>query len=112
MKAALCGYRDSREANPELGPPPSVDEAANTLMTRLGFLLGEKVSEGPAGAQYSMEEQDDSQTGPPLLAMEGGDGKGGMWPFCAWPLEQEELDARVLDELGARELGALVASWY
>ncbi|KAG5832061.1 hypothetical protein ANANG_G00287100 [Anguilla anguilla] len=49
------------EANPELGPPPSVDEAANTLMTRLGFLLGEKVSEGPAGAQYSMEEQDDSQ---------------------------------------------------
>ncbi|KAJ8404338.1 hypothetical protein AAFF_G00341110, partial [Aldrovandia affinis] len=46
------------EVNPELGPPPSVDEAANTLMTRLGFLLGEKVSEGPAGAQYSMEEQD------------------------------------------------------
>uniref|UniRef100_A0A673GYR0 Protein TANC2-like n=1 Tax=Sinocyclocheilus rhinocerous TaxID=307959 RepID=A0A673GYR0_9TELE len=26
----------------DLGPPPSVDEAANTLMTRLGFLLGEK----------------------------------------------------------------------
>ncbi|KAJ8254414.1 hypothetical protein COCON_G00210260 [Conger conger] len=51
----------SWEANPELGPPPSVDEAANTLMTRLGFLLGDKVSEGPAGAQYSMEEQDDSQ---------------------------------------------------
>uniref|UniRef100_A0A671SV84 Protein TANC2-like n=1 Tax=Sinocyclocheilus anshuiensis TaxID=1608454 RepID=A0A671SV84_9TELE len=25
-----------------MGPPPSVDEAANTLMTRLGFLLGEK----------------------------------------------------------------------
>uniref|UniRef100_A0A668A2A6 Tetratricopeptide repeat, ankyrin repeat and coiled-coil containing 2 n=1 Tax=Myripristis murdjan TaxID=586833 RepID=A0A668A2A6_9TELE len=40
----------------ELGPPPSVDEAANTLMTRLGFLLGDKVSEGPAGTQYSMEE--------------------------------------------------------
>uniref|UniRef100_A0A665WCC2 Tetratricopeptide repeat, ankyrin repeat and coiled-coil containing 2 n=1 Tax=Echeneis naucrates TaxID=173247 RepID=A0A665WCC2_ECHNA len=42
--------------NQELGPPPSVDEAANTLMTRLGFLLGDKVSEGPAGTQYSMEE--------------------------------------------------------
>uniref|UniRef100_A0A3Q3X941 Uncharacterized protein n=1 Tax=Mola mola TaxID=94237 RepID=A0A3Q3X941_MOLML len=40
----------------DLGPPPSVDEAANTLMTRLGFLLGDKVCEGPAGAQYSMEE--------------------------------------------------------
>ncbi|XP_048053751.1 protein TANC2 isoform X2 [Megalobrama amblycephala] len=45
----------------ELGPPPSVDEAANTLMTRLGFLLGDKVNEGPGGAQYSMEEQDDPQ---------------------------------------------------
>uniref|UniRef100_A0A8C1J6Y7 Tetratricopeptide repeat, ankyrin repeat and coiled-coil containing 2 n=1 Tax=Cyprinus carpio TaxID=7962 RepID=A0A8C1J6Y7_CYPCA len=40
----------------ELGPPPSVDEAANTLMTRLGFLLGEKVSEGSQGPQYSMDE--------------------------------------------------------
>ncbi|KAJ8251884.1 hypothetical protein GJAV_G00226500 [Gymnothorax javanicus] len=49
------------EENPALGPPPSVDEAANTLMTRLGFLLGDKVSEGPTGAQYSMEEQDDGQ---------------------------------------------------
>lgn len=44
-----------------LGPPPSVDEAANTLMTRLGFLLGDKVNEGTAGAQYTMEEQDDPQ---------------------------------------------------
>uniref|UniRef100_A0A3Q1CY28 Tetratricopeptide repeat, ankyrin repeat and coiled-coil containing 2 n=1 Tax=Amphiprion ocellaris TaxID=80972 RepID=A0A3Q1CY28_AMPOC len=44
------------ESSQELGPPPSVDEAANTLMTRLGFLLGDKVSEGPAGTQYSMEE--------------------------------------------------------
>uniref|UniRef100_A0A8C6Q7Z8 Tetratricopeptide repeat, ankyrin repeat and coiled-coil containing 2 n=1 Tax=Nothobranchius furzeri TaxID=105023 RepID=A0A8C6Q7Z8_NOTFU len=44
------------ESSRELGPPPSVDEAANTLMTRLGFLLGDKVSEGPAGTQYSMEE--------------------------------------------------------
>ncbi|KAM5273108.1 protein TANC2 isoform 2-T2 [Ctenodactylus gundi] len=46
----------------ELGPPPSVDEAANTLMTRLGFLLGEKVTEVQAGDQYSMEVQDESQT--------------------------------------------------
>ncbi|TRY96476.1 hypothetical protein DNTS_031529 [Danionella cerebrum] len=45
----------------ELGPPPSVDEAANTLMTRLGFLLGDKVNEGPGGAQYNMEEPDDPQ---------------------------------------------------
>uniref|UniRef100_A0A673H091 Protein TANC2-like n=1 Tax=Sinocyclocheilus rhinocerous TaxID=307959 RepID=A0A673H091_9TELE len=49
------------EESQDLGPPPSVDEAANTLMTRLGFLLGEKVNEGPGGAQYSMEEQDDPQ---------------------------------------------------
>uniref|UniRef100_A0A3Q1IG68 Tetratricopeptide repeat, ankyrin repeat and coiled-coil containing 2a n=1 Tax=Anabas testudineus TaxID=64144 RepID=A0A3Q1IG68_ANATE len=27
----------------ELGPPPSVDEAADALMTRLGFLLGDKI---------------------------------------------------------------------
>lgn len=44
-----------------MGPPPSVDEAANTLMTRLGFLLGDKVSEGPAGPQYSMEEPEARQ---------------------------------------------------
>ncbi|XP_030630078.1 protein TANC2 [Chanos chanos] len=49
------------EVSQELGPPPSVNEAANTLMTRLGFLLGDKVSEGPPGAQYSMEEPDDTQ---------------------------------------------------
>uniref|UniRef100_A0A667ZXE4 Tetratricopeptide repeat, ankyrin repeat and coiled-coil containing 2 n=1 Tax=Myripristis murdjan TaxID=586833 RepID=A0A667ZXE4_9TELE len=51
--AAVMGGVSSSQ---ELGPPPSVDEAANTLMTRLGFLLGDKVSEGPAGTQYSMEE--------------------------------------------------------
>ncbi|XP_067088925.1 protein TANC2 isoform X1 [Osmerus mordax] len=46
----------------ELGPPPSVDEAANTLMTRLGFLLGDKMNEGvPGGAQYGMDEHDHSQ---------------------------------------------------
>ncbi|XP_044103604.1 protein TANC2 isoform X4 [Neovison vison] len=46
----------------ELGPPPSVDEAANTLMTRLGFLLGEKVTEVQPGDQYNMEVQDENQT--------------------------------------------------
>nr|XP_009943077.1 PREDICTED: protein TANC2 [Opisthocomus hoazin] len=46
----------------ELGPPPSVDEAANTLMTRLGFLLGEKVTEVQPGPQYSMEVQDENQS--------------------------------------------------
>ncbi|XP_062988148.1 protein TANC2 isoform X4 [Elgaria multicarinata webbii] len=50
------------EAEQELGPPPSVDEAANTLMTRLGFLLGEKVTEVQAGHQYSMEVEEDNQT--------------------------------------------------
>ncbi|CAI5658334.1 unnamed protein product [Oreochromis niloticus] len=49
------------ESSQELGPPPSVDEAANTLMTRLGFLLGDKLSEGPAGTQYSMEEPEARQ---------------------------------------------------
>lgn len=48
----------------ELGPPPSVDEAANTLMTRLGFLLGEKVTEVQPGPQYSMEVQDENQVWP------------------------------------------------
>ncbi|XP_013358650.1 PREDICTED: protein TANC2 isoform X2 [Chinchilla lanigera] len=52
----------SGDAEQELGPPPSVDEAANTLMTRLGFLLGEKVAEVQPGDQYSMEVQDESQT--------------------------------------------------
>ncbi|XP_058140478.1 protein TANC2 isoform X5 [Dasypus novemcinctus] len=50
------------DAEQELGPPPSVDEAANTLMTRLGFLLGEKVTEVQPGDHYSMEVQDENQT--------------------------------------------------
>ncbi|XP_060111800.1 protein TANC2 isoform X3 [Heteronotia binoei] len=50
------------ETEPELGPPPSVDEAANTLMTRLGFLLGDKVTEVQAGQQYSMEVHEENQT--------------------------------------------------
>ncbi|TDH03510.1 hypothetical protein EPR50_G00163540 [Perca flavescens] len=36
----------------ELGPPPSVDEAADALMTRLGFLLGEKIIGGEPGSPY------------------------------------------------------------
>ncbi|XP_072417958.1 protein TANC2-like isoform X1 [Chiloscyllium punctatum] len=49
------------DSEQELGPPPSVDEAANTLMTRLGFLLGDKASEVQQSAEYSMEEQDENQ---------------------------------------------------
>uniref|UniRef100_A0A8C7D8R8 Tetratricopeptide repeat, ankyrin repeat and coiled-coil containing 2 n=1 Tax=Oncorhynchus kisutch TaxID=8019 RepID=A0A8C7D8R8_ONCKI len=51
------------EESQELGPPPSVDEAANTLMTRLGFLLGDKMNEGQPGSQYDMDDHDDSQVG-------------------------------------------------
>ncbi|XP_051530898.1 protein TANC2-like isoform X1 [Myxocyprinus asiaticus] len=59
---AQCGiWVEHGRLGQELGPPPSVDEAANTLMTRLGFLLGDKVSEGSQGPQYSMEEPDDAQ---------------------------------------------------
>ncbi|XP_043955304.1 protein TANC2-like isoform X3 [Gambusia affinis] len=36
----------------ELGPPPSVDEAADALRTRLGFLLGEKVTVGESDLPY------------------------------------------------------------
>ncbi|XP_054462937.1 protein TANC2 isoform X2 [Anoplopoma fimbria] len=43
----------------ELGPPPSVDEAADALMTRLGFLLGEKIISGEPGSSY--HAQDDGQ---------------------------------------------------
>nr|XP_020441031.1 protein TANC2-like [Monopterus albus] len=43
----------------ELGPPPSVDEAADALMTRLGFLLGEKIISGEPGSPY--HAQDDGQ---------------------------------------------------
>ncbi len=43
----------------ELGPPPSVDEAADALMTRLGFLLGEKIVSGEPGSPY--HAQDDGQ---------------------------------------------------
>lgn len=43
----------------ELGPPPSVDEAADALMTRLSFLLGEKIISGEPGSPY--HAQDDGQ---------------------------------------------------
>lgn len=43
----------------DLGPPPSVDEAADALMTRLGFLLGDKIVTGEAGSSY--QGQDDGQ---------------------------------------------------
>ncbi|KAI4873896.1 hypothetical protein NFI96_025058, partial [Prochilodus magdalenae] len=54
-------FLSAGEDSQELGPPPSVDEAANTLMTRLGFLLGDKMAEGSDRAPYGMEEQDDNQ---------------------------------------------------
>ncbi|XP_017292278.1 protein TANC2 isoform X2 [Kryptolebias marmoratus] len=43
----------------ELGPPPSADEAADVLMTRLGILLGEKITGGEQGS--SCHSQDDGQ---------------------------------------------------
>ncbi|XP_060752928.1 protein TANC2 isoform X2 [Tachysurus vachellii] len=49
------------EDSQDLGPPPSVDEAANTLMTRLGFLLGDKMGEGSERAAYGYEEPEESQ---------------------------------------------------
>lgn len=45
--------------NEELGPPPSVDEAADALMTRLGFLLGDKIHPGEPGSSY--HAQDDGE---------------------------------------------------
>ncbi|KAJ7992572.1 hypothetical protein DPEC_G00280080 [Dallia pectoralis] len=53
--------RPPGEESQELGPPPSVDEAANTLMTRLGFLLGDKMNEGLPGSQYGMDDHEDGQ---------------------------------------------------
>lgn len=61
LSKSVCSSSCLGDAEQELGPPPSVDEAANTLMTRLGFLLGEKVTEVQPGPQYSMEVQDENQ---------------------------------------------------
>ncbi|XP_019740365.1 protein TANC2-like isoform X3 [Hippocampus comes] len=36
----------------DFGPPPSVDEAADALMTRLGFLLGEKILHEEPGSPH------------------------------------------------------------
>ncbi|XP_051905987.1 protein TANC2-like isoform X2 [Hippocampus zosterae] len=36
----------------DFGPPPSVDEAADALMTRLGFLLGEKILRKEPGSPH------------------------------------------------------------
>ncbi|XP_028301823.1 protein TANC2-like isoform X2 [Gouania willdenowi] len=47
------------EAEDDLGPPPSVDEAADALMTRLGFLLGDKGVSGEPGP--TCHTQDDEQ---------------------------------------------------
>ncbi|GAA6076279.1 protein TANC2 isoform X3 [Tachysurus ichikawai] len=52
---------DPGEDSQDLGPPPSVDEAANTLMTRLGFLLGDKMGEGSERVAYGYEEPEESQ---------------------------------------------------
>ncbi|KAI3359383.1 hypothetical protein L3Q82_002886 [Scortum barcoo] len=54
------GRRSEEEGEDnELGPPPSVDEAADALMTRLEFLLGEKIIGGEPGSAY--HAQDDGQ---------------------------------------------------
>ncbi|XP_053469327.1 protein TANC2 isoform X2 [Ictalurus furcatus] len=59
-----CEAKDEEERgedSQDLGPPPSVDEAANTLMTRLGFLLGDKMADGSDRAAYGFEEPEESQ---------------------------------------------------
>ncbi|XP_053299425.1 protein TANC2 isoform X2 [Pleuronectes platessa] len=53
------GRREEEGEDEELGPPPSVDEAADALMTRLGFLLGDKIISGEPGSPYLA--QDDAQ---------------------------------------------------
>nr|XP_019960020.1 PREDICTED: protein TANC2-like isoform X2 [Paralichthys olivaceus] len=53
------GRREEEGEDEELGPPPSVDEAADALMTRLGFLLGDKIISGEPGSPY--HAQDDAQ---------------------------------------------------
>ncbi|XP_077390974.1 protein TANC2 isoform X2 [Festucalex cinctus] len=46
------GRRNEEGEEEELGPPPSVDEAADALMTRLGFLLGEKIINEEPGSPH------------------------------------------------------------
>ncbi|XP_028267382.1 protein TANC2-like isoform X2 [Parambassis ranga] len=54
------GRREEEGEDEELGPPPSVDEAADALMTRLGFLLGEKVIGGEPDSSYHAQEDGQS----------------------------------------------------
>ncbi|XP_015250504.1 PREDICTED: protein TANC2-like isoform X2 [Cyprinodon variegatus] len=53
------GGKHEQDEVEELGPPPSVDEAADALMTQLGFLLGEKVRVGEP--YLPNQSQDDGQ---------------------------------------------------
>lgn len=55
---ALC-FCNCPVEDEALGPPPTVDEAADALMTRLGFLLGDKIVSGEPGSPY--HGQDDGQ---------------------------------------------------
>ncbi|XP_068605995.1 protein TANC2-like [Brachionichthys hirsutus] len=67
------GGREGKEdegEDEELGPPPSVDEAADALMTRLGFLLGEKTISGEAGSSYP--PQDEGQRISPASSVASG----------------------------------------
>ncbi|CAG05952.1 unnamed protein product [Tetraodon nigroviridis] len=48
--------KDLSGENEELGPPPSVDEAADALMTRLGFLLGDKIIPGQPESSYPAQD--------------------------------------------------------
>ncbi|KAG7233882.1 hypothetical protein INR49_006468 [Caranx melampygus] len=61
------GRREEEGEDEELGPPPSVDEAADALMTRLGFLLGDKIIAGDPGSPYPA--QDDGQVNYPLCTL-------------------------------------------
>ncbi|XP_039467267.1 protein TANC2 isoform X2 [Oreochromis aureus] len=56
VESDLRGRRQEEGEDEELGPPPSVDEAADALMTRLGFLLGEKVISGEPGSPYHAQD--------------------------------------------------------
>ncbi|XP_027878737.1 protein TANC2-like isoform X2 [Xiphophorus couchianus] len=51
VEGRALDHKEPDEAE-ELGPPPSVDEAADALRTRLGFLLGEKVTVGESCLPY------------------------------------------------------------
>jgi len=54
---SFSSLTNSPDEGEELGPPPSVDEAADALMTRLGFFLGEKVITGEQGPPYHAQDE-------------------------------------------------------